>query len=91
MNKRRPPELDMTLEGEFVAPPKVPITQRILTWAILVAVITGAVSLGAFALWLALLILPVALGAAAVAYAMYRYSAWKAQTSVGGQRNVWRP
>ncbi len=86
----------MTLEGEFVRPPKPPISQRILVWAIFIAVITGALSLAAFALWLALLILPVAFGAAVIAYAMFRYRVWKAQTpvngaSVSGQRNVWRP
>jgi hypothetical protein len=91
MNQRRPPELDMTLEGEFIAPPKAPISSRILMWAIVVAVVAGALSIAAFALWLALVILPVALGAAVVAWAVYRYRVWRAQTSVGGQRDVWRP
>jgi membrane protein implicated in regulation of membrane protease activity len=91
MNQRPPPELDMTLEGEFVSPPKPPVTSRILLWAIIIAVIAGGVSLAAFALWLALLILPVALGAAAIAWAMFQYRMWRAQKSFGSQRNVWRP
>ncbi|MDR3529121.1 MAG: hypothetical protein P4L90_00990 [Rhodopila sp.] len=90
MNQHRPPDLDMTIEGEFVSPAKPPITTRILMWAIVIALIAGALSIAAFALWLALIILPVALGAAAVAYAMFRYRMWRAQHSAGGQRDVWR-
>lgn len=81
----------MTLEGEFVSPPKLPVTSRILVWAVIVAVITGALSIAAFALWLALLILPVALGAAVIAWAMFQYRVWRAQRSFSSQRNVWRP
>jgi hypothetical protein len=91
MTQHRPPELDMTIEGEFVSPPKAPVSSRILMWAIVVALIAGALSFAAFALWLALIILPVALGAAAVAYAMFRYRVWRAQRSMAGQRDVWRP
>jgi hypothetical protein len=91
MNQHRPPELDMTIEGEFVSPPRPPIGTRILMWAVIVSVIAGALSLAAFALWLALLILPVALGAAVIAWAMFRYRVWRAQRAMGGQRNLWRP
>lgn len=91
MNERRPPELDMTINGEFVAPPVAPVSSRILIWAILVAVIAGALSLAAFALWVALLILPVAFGAAVVAWGIFRYRMWRAQRSMAGQRGVFRP
>jgi hypothetical protein len=91
MNQRRPPELDMTINGEFVSPPKAPISSRILLWAIVVAVLAGALSLAAFALWLALLILPVAFAAGVVAWAMFRFRLWRAQRSMAGQRTVWRP
>jgi hypothetical protein len=90
MNRRMPPELEMTVDGEFVSPPKVPISSRILLWAIVVAIIAGALSLAALALWVALLILPVALGAAVVAWVMFRYRVWRAQQAVAGQRGVWR-
>ena len=89
--RRRPPELDMTVDGEFVSPPTPPIAGRILLWAIAIAVVAGALSLAAFALWLALAILPVALGAAVVAWAVIRYRMWRMQRSFSGQRNVWRP
>jgi hypothetical protein len=91
MDKNRPPELEMTLDGEFVSPPAPPVSTRILFWAVLVAVIAGALSLAALALTLALSILPVALGAAAVAYILYRYKLWRAGGSIGGQRDLWRP
>jgi hypothetical protein len=91
MNKRRPPELDMTIEGEFVSPPRAPVTSRILMWAVVIAILAGALSLAAFALWLALLILPVAVGAAIVAWAILRYRLWRAQRTVGQQRGVWHP
>lgn len=91
MTQRRPPELDMTASGEFVSPPKVPITTRILMWAVVIAIIAAALSLAAFALWMALIILPVALGAAVIAWAMFRYRVWRAKHAMTGQRGVWRP
>jgi hypothetical protein len=81
----------MTINGDFVAPRRAPITSRILMWAIVVAVLAGAISLAALALWVALLILPVAVGAAVVAWGILRYRIWRAQRSMVGQRNVWRP
>lgn len=91
MNKDRAPELDMTLEGEFISPQPAPLANRLLLWAIIVAVMAGALCIAAFALWLALLILPVAVGAGVVAWGMYRYRLWRMQQSLGGQRDVWRP
>jgi hypothetical protein len=90
MKANRPPELDMTVEGEFVSPPRPPVSSRIMLWAIVIAIIAGGLSLAAFALWLALLILPVAFAAAVVAYVVFRYRVWRAQRAVVGQRNVWR-
>jgi len=84
----------MTLEGEFVTPPpppQPPFSSRIMLWAIVVAVMAGALCIAAFALWLALLVLPVAVGAGVVAWGLFRYRLWRAQKSLGGQRSVWRP
>ncbi len=90
MTQRHPPELDMTLEGEFVSPPTATISHRILMWAIIVAVMAGALFLAAFALWIALMILPVAIGAVVVAWGVFRYRVWREQKSVSAQRNVRR-
>ena len=81
----------MTINGEFVSPPRAPIVSRIFVWAVVIAVIAGALSVAAFALWIALLILPVAVGAAVVAWAMFRYRIWRAQRAMGAQRTIWRP
>jgi hypothetical protein len=91
MKQRRPPELEMTIDGEFVSPPAAPVASRIFAWAVVIAVIAGALSVAAFALWIALLILPVAVGAAVVAWAMFRYRIWRGRQAMGGQRNIWRP
>jgi hypothetical protein len=91
MDKKSPPELEMTLEGEFVSPPKPPLSTRILFWAVVVAVIAGALSIAALALTLAVSILPIALGAAAIAYGLYRYRLWRAGPSIGRQQDLWRP
>jgi len=91
----RPPELDMTIEGRFTSPPRPPIATRILVWAILIAVVAGAISVAAFALWVALIILPVALAAAAIAWVAFRYQVWRARSSIrrqgGARRDIWRP
>jgi hypothetical protein len=81
----------MTMTGEFISPRKPRISSRILMWAILVAILAGAVSLAAFALWVALIILPVAFAAAVVAWAIFRFQVWRAQRSSLGRQNVWRP
>ena len=91
MNTHRPPDLDMNLQGEFVEPPRPPIQSRIMLWAIVVAVLAGAFTIAAAALWLAMVLLPIAVGAGAVAYGLYRFQAWRAGASISGQRNLWRP
>ena len=92
MDKNRPPELEMTLNGEFVSPPVAPVSTRILFWAIVIAAVAGAASLAALALTLALSILPVALGAAAVAYLLFRYKMWRAGISIDpGRQDLRRP
>jgi len=83
MNKRNPPDLEMTLEGEFVSPPHVPVATRLLAWAIVAAVVAGALFLAAFALWLAMLMLPVAIGATLIAWSIYRYRLWREQKAFG--------
>jgi hypothetical protein len=91
MHTRHPPELEMNLAGEFVSPPKPPVSAHIMVWAVAIAAIGAAVSIAAFALWIALTILPFVLGAAAIAWAMFRFRIWQAQKQMGRQRQVWRP
>jgi hypothetical protein len=91
MQTRHPPVLEMNLAGEFVSPPKTPVSSHIMIWAVVIAVVTSAISIAAFALWIALTILPFALCAAAVGWGLLRYRMWQAQKQMGRQRQVWRP
>ena len=81
----------MTLDGEFVSPPTPSVSTRIMFWAIIVAVVGGAVVLAALALWLAMLVLPVVVAAALIGWGMMRYKLWRAGQLGGRQRNLWQP
>ena len=91
MQKHRPDDLDMTIEGEFVSRPKAPLSNRIMMWAIIVSVLASAFAIAALALWLAMIILPVAVAAGLVAYGLYRYRLWRLRQSFRGQGDLWRP
>ena len=71
-------QIEMTIDGDFISPPKPPLLTRILIGAVVIAVVAAALSLAAFALWLALAILPIAVGAAIVAWGVWRFQAWRA-------------
>ncbi|MCC6718930.1 MAG: hypothetical protein IT555_13690 [Acetobacteraceae bacterium] len=71
--------LDMTPDGEFRTPPPMPWSARILRYAVVLAVLTAGLALAALALWFALMLIPVAIGAALIAYAVYRWRLWQAQ------------
>lgn len=88
MSDRSPPELDMTLDGEFVTPPKPTVAARVLLWALIIATVAGAITIAALALWLAMLLLPIAVGAALVAYGVFRYQLWRGQKSFSGERDL---
>ena len=90
MKNRTPPDLDMTIDGEFVEPPVAPVANRILLWAMIVSVLAGALVIAALALWFAMMILPVAAGAGVVAYGMYRYRLWRLQSALSGQQGLRR-
>jgi hypothetical protein len=90
MTDRNPPELEMRADGSFRVPPRPPILTRIFIWAAIVAVIAGGLAVAAFALWIALILVPVALLAAVIAWVAFRFQLWRAGSSIGGQRDVWR-
>ena len=77
--------IEMNLNGEFVSPPTPPVppvSARLMAWAILAAVISLAVLIVAVTFWFVVMILPLVLGAAAIAYIAYRYQKWR----LGGWR-----
>lgn len=71
------PTLDMTPEGEFRTPPPTPWATKLLRYAIVVAVLAGAFAVAALVLWAALIMIPIAIGAALVAYGAFRWRMWK--------------
>ena len=79
--ERIPPTLDMTPDGAFRSPPQmrgaVPFSFKLLAGAVLVAVVAGAVSMAALALWLFSMMLPVLIIAGGVAYLSLRYRRWQ--------------
>ena len=80
----------MTPDGGFRAPTGPKLSTRIIGFAIVVAVIAGAVSVAAFALWIALLLIPVFLLAVVVAVGVLRFKIWQAQRWRGYGRDVQR-
>jgi fatty acid desaturase len=83
MSDRRPPELDLLPDGSY-RPRRPPVAARIFAWAIVIAVVAGALAFAAFALWIALLLIPVVVVAGLIAWLAFRYQVWRA-----GQRG-WR-
>ncbi len=77
----------MTPDGEFITS-HVPPPSRGGVWAVrlglsaaVIAAIAGAVVVGALVLWVASVMIPVALVAGVVAYAAFRFQMWRAQRS----------
>lgn len=81
----------MLPDGSFRQPARPPILTRIVIWAAVIAVIAGGLAAAAFALWIALILLPVALIAGVIAWATFRFQLWRAQGSISRHRQVWRP
>jgi hypothetical protein len=72
--------IDMTLEGEFVSPPPLarpPAGARIMVWAILAMVLAVTVLIVALTFWFVVMILPLVLAAALVAYLALRFQLWR--------------
>ena len=84
MRDQMPRILDMTPQGEFVRQPVR--MDRTANWplrlglgAAVVAIVTGGLAVAALFLWVASVLLPVALVAGGVAYVAFRYQRWRAR------------
>lgn len=83
--KRKDPvslQIDMTPDGRFAGPQPAPVSSQILRLALLVAGIAGVVAIAALALWLALTLIPIAIGAGMIAYGVLRYRMWKSGRAI---------
>jgi hypothetical protein len=90
MSDRYPPELDMLPDGSFRQPARPPILTRIFVWAMVIAGIAVGLAAAAFALWLLLILVPVALLAGAIAWLAFRLQLWRARNGGMQRRDVWR-
>jgi fatty acid desaturase len=83
MSDRRPPELDLLPDGSY-RPRRPPIAARIFAWAVVIAVVAAALAVAAFALWIALILIPVVVVAGLIAWLAFRFQVWRASRQ-------WRP
>ncbi len=74
---RSGPQLDMTPDGQFLEPPRETAAEKLLRYGVVVAAIAGLLAVAALAFWLAVMLIPVVIVAAAVAYAAFRWRMWK--------------
>ena len=88
---RIPPVIDMAPDGTFRTKPpgmRAPLSFKLLLGATIVAVLAGAAAVAALALWIAALLLPVAVVAVVGAWGAYEYRAWRRGVP-GGSRSVY--
>lgn len=77
-NETRGPEtIEMTPDGRFIDPPRVPIAGRVFRSAIVVAVVAAAMAVAALLAWFALMLIPVALAAGVIAWGAWRWQMWR--------------
>ena len=88
MSEWRPPEIEMRPDGTFVDPPRLPWSVRIFRAAALLAIFAAMVAGAIFLIGFALILIPVAVTFALVAWAALRYRIWKATRSIGGGRDI---
>lgn len=79
------PAVDMTPDGRFLPPPRPPMTIKIGGIAAVIAVLAIGLGVAALALWFALILIPVAVGAAAVAWLAFRLQLWRARSGLFGR------
>jgi hypothetical protein len=84
------PELDMTPDGRFRAPPGTPLATRIARTALVIAILSGIAAALILTLWFALALIPVALAAALVAWAAFRFQLWRVRRASRGRRDLYR-
>lgn len=80
--------LDMTPDGSFRAPTGPKLSTRIIGLAVIVAVVAGAIAFAAFALWIALMLIPVFILAVLIAVGTIRFKIWQAQRRRSDVRDI---
>ena len=89
-------QIDMNPDGTFRAPPRAsarggtPASTKILRLALLVAAVAAAGAFAFLALWAAMIMIPIAVGAGLIAYGMIRFRIWKSRGSFRGPVTPYR-
>lgn len=79
----------MTLDGQFTRPTDaIGLPAKIAIVAIVVAMVAGGIALAALALWIALMLIPIAAAAALVGWGAMRFQVWRARRSLGRERDL---
>ena len=78
MSDHHPPEIELLPDGRY-RPRRPPIAARIFVWALVIAVVAGALAVAALALWFALILIPVMAVAGLIAWLAFRYQLWRAR------------
>jgi fatty acid desaturase len=76
MSDRRPPEIELLPDGSYRSR-RPPVAARIFAWAVVIAIAAGALAVAAFALWFALILIPVVVAAALIGWLAFRYQLWR--------------
>lgn len=69
--------IDVTVDGRVLGPEPTPLSTKLLRGAIITAVLVGAAGVAFLALWVALLLIPIALAAAGVAWLAWQWRLWQ--------------
>ena len=80
---RRPPVIEMSVDGRFIDPRRIRWPMRIAGIALMVAVVAGAIGIAALALWIATLLIPLAVFAGCVAWIAYKFQSWRQSPAAG--------
>jgi hypothetical protein len=91
MHDHPPPQIDMRLDGSFQTPPRPSFLTQVFAWGVGIAIIAAGLAVAAFALWLALILVPVALIAGLIAWGAFRFQLWRARNASPHSRDIWRP
>lgn len=89
MRTREPPELEMTLDGQFTRrPDAIGLPAKIAIVALVVAMVAAGLAIAALALWFALMLIPIAAAAGLVGWGAMRFQMWRARRSLGRERDL---
>jgi hypothetical protein len=79
MINRLPPQIDVLPDGSYREVPVrgASLVTQVGRFALIVAVLAGLIALASLAFWLAISLIPIAIGAGLVAWAAFRFRVWQ--------------